>query len=133
MSQIFVPAITALYAGLLGLVYLVISGWVIRVRMQQKVMAGDKGDPVMANAMRLHANFAEYVPLVLILILLAEMQGAPALALHLLGGGLLLGRIMHAFGMASQPHIAPLRGGGALLTFLVLFFAGAANIAHALF
>lgn len=128
-----IPVITSLYAGLLALVYLVISGWVIRVRMQQKVFAGDKGDPLMVNAMRVHANFAEYVPLALILILLAEMQGAPALALHLLGAGLVLSRIMHALGMAAQPHKPPLRGGGALLTFLVVFFAGAANIAHALF
>ncbi|MFU8864593.1 MAG: MAPEG family protein [Rhodobacterales bacterium] len=128
-----IPAITSLYAGILALVYLVISGWVVRVRMQQKVFAGDKGDPVMMNAMRVHANFAEYVPLALVLILLAEMQGAPALALHLLGGGLVLSRVMHALGMAAQPHKPPLRGGGALLTFLVLFFGGSANIAHALF
>jgi len=110
-----------------------ISGWVVRVRMQQKIFAGDKGDPVMANAIRVHANFAEYVPLALILILLAEMQGAPALALHLLGGGLVLSRVMHALGMATEPHKPLLRGGGALLTFVVLFFGSAANIAHALF
>jgi uncharacterized membrane protein YecN with MAPEG domain len=128
-----IPLITSLYAGLLGLVYLVISGWVIRVRMQQKVFAGDKGDPVMANAIRVHANFAEYVPICLLLILLAEMQNAPALALHLLGVALLVSRVMHALGMASLPHKSPLRGGGALLTFLVLFFGAAANIGHALF
>lgn len=128
-----IPAITSLYAGLLALLYLGISGWVIRVRMQQKVMSGDKGDPVMANAMRVHANFAEYVPLALILILLAEMQGAPALALHALGAMLLLARVMHALGMAREPHTAALRGGGATLTFLVLLCGGAANVAHALF
>lgn len=128
-----IPVVTSLYAGLLALLYLGISGWVVRVRVQQKVYAGDKGDPVMANAMRLHANFAEYVPLAVILLLLAEMQGAPALAVHALGAMLLLGRIMHALGMASQPHKSPLRGGGALLTFLVLLFGGAANIGHALF
>ncbi|MDX5401322.1 MAG: MAPEG family protein [Rhodobacterales bacterium] len=128
-----IPTVTALYAGLLALLYLGISGWVVRVRMQQKVMSGDKGDPVMANAMRVHANFAEYVPLALILLLLAEMQGAPALALHALGATLLIARIMHAAGMASLPHKPPLRGGGASLTFLVLLGGGAANIGHALF
>ena len=127
-----IPQITSLYAGLLALLYLGISGWVVRVRVQQKVFAGDKGDPVMANAMRLHANYAEYVPLALILLLLAEMQGAPALALHALGAVLLVARIMHALGMAAQPHISSLRGGGATLTFLVLLVGGAANIAHAL-
>ena len=128
-----IPQVTALYAGLLALVYLILSVWVIRVRIRQKVHAGDKGDPVMANAMRVHANFAEYVPMALILLLLAEMQGAPALALHVLGAVLLLARIMHALGMAALPHKPPLRGGGAVLTFLVLFVGGAANIAHALF
>jgi uncharacterized protein len=128
-----IPAITSLYAGLLALVYLGISGWVIRVRIQQKVLSGDKGNPVMANAMRVHANFAEYVPLALILLLLAEMQGAPALALHALGAVLLLARVMHALGMASHPHKPPLRGGGAALTFAVLLLAGLANIGHAIF
>ena len=128
-----IPVVTSLYAGCLALLYLAISGWVVRVRVQQKVYAGDKGDPVMANAMRVHANFAEYVPFGLILILLAELQGTPALALHALGAMLLLGRIMHALGMASLPHKSPLRGGGALLTFLVLLFGGAANLGHALF
>jgi uncharacterized protein len=128
-----IPAVTALYAGCLGLFYLGLSFWVVRVRMQQRVFAGDKGDPVMANAMRVHANFAEYVPLALILLLLAEMQGAPALALHLLGAGLLLARVIHALGMGRMPHVSALRGGGALLTFVVLLLAGAANIGHALF
>ena len=127
-----IPQDTALYAGLLALVYVILSGWVICVRVTQKVLAGDKGDPVMANAMRVHANFAEYVPLALILLLLAEMQGAPALALHALGAVLLLARIMHALGMATLPHKPPLRGGGAALTFAVLLIGGAANIAHAL-
>ena len=128
-----IPAVTSLYAGCLALLYLGISAWVIRVRVQQNVLSGDKGNPVMANAMRVHANFAEYVPLALILILLAEMQGAPALALHGLGATLLLSRVMHAAGKASQPHKPPLRGGGALLTFGVLLLAAAANIGHALF
>jgi uncharacterized membrane protein YecN with MAPEG domain len=128
-----IPLVTSLYAGLLALLYLGISAWVIRVRVQQGVLSGDKGNSVMANAMRVHANFAEYVPLALILLLLAELQGAPALALHALGAGLLVARIMHALGMASEPHISALRGGGALLTFLVLLLGSAANIGHALF
>jgi uncharacterized membrane protein YecN with MAPEG domain len=128
-----IPLVTSLYAGLLALLYLGISAWVIRVRVQHGVLSGDKGNPVMANAMRVHANFAEYVPLALILLLLAELQGAPALALHALGAGLLVARIMHALGMASEPHISALRGGGALLTFLVLLLGSAANIGQALF
>ncbi|SEQ30689.1 MAPEG family protein [Thalassovita taeanensis] len=125
--------ITALYAGLLGLFYVGLSLWVIKVRVKQKVGSGDKGDPVMQNAMRTHANFAEYVPFALLLIGLGEAQGMPVVGTHLLGAGLLIARIMHAVGMGRMPHTPALRGGGAALTFLVLLIAAAANLGHALF
>jgi len=126
-------AVTALYAGLLGLFYVALSLWVIRVRVTQGVASGDKGDPVMQNAMRTHANFAEYVPMGLILIGLGEAQGMPAGATHALGTGLLLARLMHGAGMGRIPHTPALRGGGAALTFLVLLLAALGNLGHALF
>lgn len=125
--------VTALYAGLLGVFYVGLSLWVIKIRAAQKIASGDNGDPVMQNAMRTHANFAEYVPIGLILIGLGEVQGMPTLAAHALGATLLLARLMHAFGMGRMPHTSALRGGGAVLTFLVLLIAALANIGHALF
>ena len=35
-----------------------------------------------SRAMRVHANFAEYVPLALILVAFAELQGQPAAFVH---------------------------------------------------
>ncbi|TDK42999.1 MAPEG family protein [Antarcticimicrobium luteum] len=125
--------LTALYAGLLGLFYVGLSLWVVKVRVNQKVASGDKGNPVMQNAMRTHANFAEYVPMGLILIGLGEAQGMPAVGTHALGAALLIARLMHAFGMGRLPHIPALRGGGATLTFVVLLIAALANLGHALF
>lgn len=121
--------VTPLYAGLLGLFYVGLSSWVVKVRVSQKIASGDKGNPVMHNAMRTHANFAEYTPLALILIGFAELQGLPGKAVHILGALLLLARVMHGFGMGRMPHTPALRGGGAALTFLVILLTALANIA----
>lgn len=120
--------VTAFYAGLLGLFYLGLSVWVIVQRARRKVGSGDKGDPVMANAMRTHANFGEYVPLLLILMGLAEVNGLTPFWLHVCGIALLAARALHAFGMGRLPHWPPGRGGGATLTFMVLLALSFANL-----
>lgn len=122
-------AITTFYAALLGLFYLGLSAWVVVQRGRRKVMSGDKGDPIMANAMRTHANFAEYVPLLLILLALAEMNGLDSTWLHVSGLTLLLARGLHAFGMGCLPHWSVGRGGGATLTFVLLLALSIANLA----
>lgn len=53
----------------------------------------------MLSAIRAHGNFAEYVPLTLLLMALCELAGVGALWLHLGGGLLLVGRILHAIGI----------------------------------
>ena len=65
--------ITALYAGLLAPLFLLLSVRVIRQRRGAKVaVRGDGGDAMLLRRMRVHANFAEYVPLALLLMALAE-------------------------------------------------------------
>ncbi|MDQ2093460.1 MAPEG family protein [Rhodalgimonas zhirmunskyi] len=113
-------AVTTLYAGLLGLFYLGLSAWVVMQRGRRKVMSGDKGDPIMANAMRVHANFNEYVPMLLILMGLAEVNGLGATWMHVIGITLLIARGLHGFGMGRLPHWPPGRGGGAALSFALL-------------
>ncbi len=121
-------AVTTLYAGLLGLFSLGLSSWVVVQRGRRKVMSGDKGDPIMANAMRTHANFVEYVPLLLILMGLAEVNGLGSTWLHVSGLTLLVARGLHAFGMGRLPHWSPGRGGGATLTFVLLLALSIANL-----
>ena len=91
--------ITLIYGGLLGLLFLLLSFWVVRRRAQFKVMIGEGEAPEMLSAIRAHGNFAEYVPLTLLLMALCELAGVGALWLHLGGGLLLLGRILHAIGI----------------------------------
>ena len=124
--------ITPLYAGLLTLVFLALSALVIRARFAVRVSLGDAGDKSLIKRMRVHANFSEYVPLGLVLMLCAELQGAPALAMHAMGASLFLGRLLHAIGMSRTPQIFPLRQIGVMLTFAMLGLSAIAFIGHAL-
>ena len=69
--------ITALYAGLLALLFLALSINVIRYRRGEQVSLGDGGKRKLARGIRAHGNFAEYVPLVLVLMSIAELSQAP--------------------------------------------------------
>ncbi len=91
--------ITLIYAGLLGLLFLLLSFWVVKRRAQFRVMIGEGEAPEMLAAIRAHGNFAEYVPLTLLLMALCELVGVGSLWLHLGGVLLLVGRILHAIGI----------------------------------
>ncbi len=116
-------AITPIYAGLLGLLLLALTTVVVRLRGKYKVGIGDGGHPEMSRAIRVHANFIEYVPLALILILMLEYRGIPAWALHGLGGGLFLGRVLHAWGLSQNERTSFGRAVGIMLTWLSILVA----------
>lgn len=124
-------AIASLYAGLLGLLLLALSMNVSRERGRARVSLGDGGDEVLNKAIRAQANFTEYVPLALILIALSEAQGAPAVAVHILGAMLVVGRFLHAAGMLGTQLMRLGRLIGTVLTFLVLLIAGVGLAVHA--
>jgi len=120
--------ITALYAGLLTFLLLVLSFRVIGVRRSAKVEIGDGNDQKLLRRVRVHANFVEYTPYALILIGLLESLKAPGMMLHALGVTLLLGRVLHAYALSQTPHIMSMRVAGMFLTFTVLGVAAMACI-----
>ncbi|MDA5093833.1 MAPEG family protein [Aliiroseovarius sp. KMU-50] len=124
--------VTPIYAGLLALLFLYLSARVIRTRQTEKISVGDADNRLMIKTMRTQANCMEYVPISVMMLLLAEIQGAPGWGLHLLGLMLLTGRIMHAVGFGRTPQIIPLRKTGMALTLLMIALSALANILHAL-
>ena len=90
-------AITPIYAGILGLVYLFLAASVIRQRRRLGISVGDDGDATFLRRVRAHGNFAEYVPIALILMAFAELQGTGSAILHLMGAMLLIGRLSHGW------------------------------------
>jgi len=123
------PRITALHAALLVALYLVLTFRVFTERYRARVMIGTGGDARLERAIRVHGNFAEYVPLFLAALLAAELCGAPPVALHATAMAMLAGRALHAAGMWREPDIRPLRATGMLLTLAGL--VGAAGLALA--
>lgn len=121
-------SITALYASLLALLLLSLSFNVIRLRLKLKVGIGDGEHKPLAAAIRIHGNFIEYIPLALVLLGCYELNGANSLWLHILGGLLFVGRILHAIGLSKSTGTSIQRQVGSLLTFLVLLILSIENI-----
>ena len=112
--------VTPLYAALLALWLLVLSLRVVSLRRSARVSLGDGGNPMLARAIRGHANFAEYVPLALLLLLILELSRFSIYLIHALGVMLLLGRLMHGYALAFTSESRTVRAGGVLLTVIVL-------------
>ena len=125
--------LTAVYAGLLAMVFLVLSVRVIGARRAARVSIGDGGEKNLLRRMRVHGNFAEYAPFTLLLMFLAETQGAPVSVLHGIGIMLLIGRLLHAIGLGSDPENFRLRVGGMALTFTALGLGAIVNLAAFLY
>lgn len=117
--------ITPLYAGLLAIWFLILSAKVVGGRRSGKINLGDGGDRHMQSMIRGHANFSEYVPLILILMLCLEVGGAtPVWLLHLMGMSLLVARILHGIALSYLPKFFLGRFIGTLATFILLLVAG---------
>jgi hypothetical protein len=115
--------ITAFYAALLAALFLLLSIRVIGWRRMQRVELGDGENRELLRRMRVHANFAEYVPFTLLLMALAESMAPPRPLLHLVGLILVAGRILHAYGLSQTPQILRYRVWGMSLTFTALGIA----------
>ena len=117
--------VTPLYAGALALWFLVLSLRVVGGRSGPSGPSlGDGGNPAMLRKIRAHANFAEYVPLVLLLMGLLEQGGVPRWGLHAIGAALLLGRLLHGYALSFSENSPFGRTAGILLTFAALLGAG---------
>ena len=112
--------ITALYAGALALMYLFLTFRTLNYRRTQQVEIGDGGNKQLLRRIRVHGNFAEYVPIALLLMGFAESLHLSSTGLHVIGLLLLAGRMVHAYGLSQTPHILPMRAGGMVATMLAI-------------
>ena len=120
--------VTAFYASILALIYLYLTALVIRCRRQNLIWVGDGGNDVLQRLIRVHGNFVEYVPLCLILLAVLEINSHSTLIIHLLGGSLVLGRVLHAYGLRHSVGATWQRLVGMVLTLLTLFVIACINL-----
>ncbi len=102
-------SITTLYALPLIAIWFALWMGVTSSRPAFNASIGDAGQPALLLKIRRHGNFIEWVPFVLVLMILAEAQGAGSTWLHAAGVLLLIGRIAHPFGLKIDNANHPLR------------------------
>jgi hypothetical protein len=117
--------LTGLYAALCALLVFVLSLRIALLRKRLRIGIGDGGDAALARAIRAQANAIEYVPLVLVMLLIAENNGATAAFVHACGAGLLVARVLHAVGLSGTAGVSFGRFWGILLTWAILLVLGA--------
>lgn len=127
--------ITSFYAGLLSVFYVVLALNVVRFRRKFNVSLGDNNQEELQRAIRVHSNFAEFVPLALILLFLVETSigsDNPTL-IHMIGIVLFIARVFHAYGVNSGNKKLRYRAIGMLLTLLTMLTMAFYLILSALF
>lgn len=88
-----------------------------QVRTSEKVSIGDGGNDKVIRRMRAQANFVEFTPFVLILIILLELAIGTSPWLWAAMAVYMLARIAHAFGMDGVARARPV---GITLTLLIM-------------
>lgn len=120
--------ITILYAGLNGLLILVLTVRVVLTRRAVGIGLGTSGNAALERAARIHGNAIESIPIVLILMGLLEAYRLPAAFIHVLGIMLTLGRLLHVWGLSQSSGASFGRAAGMGLTGLALLAASVAAI-----
>lgn len=108
---------TAPYFATLGFLTVYHAIRVIRVRRQFQIGLGDGGNPLLERRIRIFGNHIEFAPLGLILLIGLEFVQAPIWYMHLCGGLLVIGRMLHAMGLEKTNRYSAGRTFGMLMTF----------------
>ena len=120
--------ITAIYAAILTFVYVKLTLNVINLRRLNEVSLGDGGRDDLQQAIRSHGNFAEYVPLGLILLGCLEANHIHWTIVLLLGALFTVGRLYYAKAFLEVTPNTELRVQGMKFTLWGLQGLAATNV-----
>ena len=124
--------ITSIIVAILTIIFIKLSFAVIGLRRKNKVGLGSGGHEDLERAIRTQANFAEYIPLGVILIACLELNGAPWWLVAIPGVSLIIGRLIHAKGMNTPPPDFSKRVLGMKFTFFTLIALVVLNLGWSL-
>lgn len=125
--------ISSVVAVILSLIYVCLSLNVIAYRRKNRISFGDNGDKQLERKIRAHANFIEYTPLVLILMVLIESQYPQNLRLIAMGSCFIAARLIHLKGILYPSPKIPFRVVGMVLTFSVILGLSGVLLAQVVF
>ena len=108
--------VTPLYAAIAALIFVGLSFRALLLRRKFKIGVGTGRNEALARAIGVHANFAEYTPLALLLIFFLESSTSSTLWIHGLCIALLVGRLLHAYGVSQVDEDFRFRVSGMVFT-----------------
>lgn len=120
--------ITGFYLALLGLLYIALAIRIIKLRYHFKTGIGDGGHAPLAQAIRVHGNFAEYTPMVVLLLACAEINGSHTMLLHVVGAAFFIGRVLHSVGITKSTGPTKFRTWGMMSCFIAIVVLAEENI-----
>jgi len=123
-------AITSLYASVLAVLVIFLAYKVVDFRRVKSVGIGDNGDKDGLRAIRVHANAVEYVPMMMILMGIYEVNGGSVMMLHIIGAVAVVARLLHATGLSKSAGTTFGRFVGTLLTWMTTLVLAGLNIFH---
>ena len=115
--------VTPLFAAIFGLMYIALSINVVRLRLKKQVSLGTGDIDALEKEIRIHANFAEYVPFTLLLLILHEILTLSSSLVFWLGCLFLISRVCHVIGMKNGKDYLICRKLGMIGTFTVILIA----------
>jgi uncharacterized membrane protein YecN with MAPEG domain len=116
--------VTALYGAMNAFLNIGLAARVSLLRMRHRVAIGHGESDPLVRGIRAHGNNAEFMPLGIAMLLVAELMGGASLWLHVLGGTLLVGRLLHAWGIHIPKAPNPPRFMGTAFTWTMIVGTG---------
>jgi uncharacterized membrane protein YecN with MAPEG domain len=122
--------VTSLYASILAILIILLAYKVVNFRRVKSCGIGDNGDKDGLRAIRVHANAVEYIPMIVILMGIYEVNGGSGLVLHIIGSIAVICRLLHATGLSKSAGTTFGRLVGTLLTWIITLVLAGLNIYH---
>jgi uncharacterized protein len=113
------PLVSALTAGILIIIQVVLMLSVVVARRRNRQSLGDGGHQDLLVAIRRHGNFAENAALFVAGFALLELVGGGGTGLAIMCAAFVLGRVSHAIGLSMKNTVNRFRVGGIALTAFV--------------
>lgn len=122
-------AVTGFYAALTALLVVVLVGMVANFRRTHGIGYGGYDNRDLMTLVRAHGNAIETIPVILILMLIAELDNLPLFWIHGAGIALVLSRIAHAYGyISTRGKYSHGRFYGMMVTLGLMIVLAAVNI-----
>jgi uncharacterized protein len=124
MPSLVAPIVSAVTAGVLIIIQMVLVLTVAFLRRRNKQSLGDGGNADILRASRRHGNFTENAAIFVIALALFELIGGGTQTAEIYAGIFILGRLAHAIGLSMKNTSNVPRVLGIVLTVGVGFVLG---------